>query len=129
MSVPQTQEINHQPAPLNQRGSGSGVASLVFGMLIIPSMLLTVMPSLLVALFTRPDEGSGGRDWAAIAVFWSLPVLFGVLSLVQAIPAVRRSVPHSNSWSAAVAALWILGSEGILYFALAAARGSFRIFL
>lgn len=127
--MPQPQDINHQPAPQDPRSSGSGIASLVLVVLVIPSAFLTILPSLFVALFTRPDEGSGDLDWAAIAVFWSLPVLFGVLCLILAIPAVRRSVPQSNSWSAAVAALWILGSEVVLYLAFAAIRGSFRIVL
>jgi hypothetical protein len=74
-------------------------------------MIVTAPISLFVALFTRPDEGSGSLTWAAPTVLWSLPLLFGLLAVSLGIAAVRGSPPRSNSWTAAAAGLWISGQQ------------------
>jgi nitric oxide reductase large subunit len=47
-------------------------------------------------------------------VFWSFPLLFGLLSMTLAIAAIRGSAPRSNSHACAVAALWILAAGLVL---------------
>lgn len=72
-------------------------------------MFISIPMSLFAALFTRADTGRGSMDWVAPAVLWSLPVLIGLISVSLGIRAVRASPRGSNSWTAAVSALWISG--------------------
>jgi hypothetical protein len=53
------------------------VASIVCAVLVMPSMMITIMPTMFVALFTRPDTGSNGKEWMANFVFLSLPGVAG----------------------------------------------------
>jgi hypothetical protein len=126
MSYPQQQEFHVQPPSPDSRGVGAGITSLVCGALIIPSMFVTALPSLLAALFTRPDKGSNGLDWVAQAVFWSLPVLFGLLCAILGITAVRRSERQTTAWTTGVSGLCLLASEPAFYLAWAAVPGEFR---
>jgi len=99
----------------NQQGSGEGSASLVFAIMAIPSMVLTAVPTMFAVLFTRPDSGTGGLDWVAPAVLFSLPVLFGLLSVLFGTLAVRRNQRDTKAWRAGVAGLWVTGSEAAFF--------------
>ena len=64
MNIPYAPKILDDPQPPRVRadstGAGEGMASLVCGALVIPSMLLTMVPTMFAMLFTRPDTGSNG---------------------------------------------------------------------
>ncbi|PNH81880.1 DUF3953 domain-containing protein [Arthrobacter sp. AFG20] len=111
-----------------QRGSGPGVASIVCAVLVMPSMMITIMPTMLIALFTRPDTGSNGKEWMANFVFLSLPVLLGLLALTFGLVAFRRSPRGSNGWSAGVAGLIVVPVEAVIIFLPAIQRGQFDVF-
>ncbi|MFJ5699271.1 hypothetical protein [Arthrobacter sp. NPDC093139] len=115
MSIPCAPKVPDHPRPSRGRaaseGTGEGGASVVFGALVLPSMLLTIVPSMLAMLFTRPDTGSNGLEWVAAAVFWSLPTFFGLLAALFGILAVRRHQRDTSAWSAGVAGLWLVGTQ------------------
>jgi hypothetical protein len=90
-------------------------------------MFITVPMSLFAALLTRADTGRGPSDWVAPAVLWSLPVLFGLLSVSLGICAVRGSPRGSNSWTAAGSALWISGLLVFVSLVLVIRKGDFMI--
>ncbi|MGZ4662571.1 MAG: hypothetical protein ACXVYB_14955 [Arthrobacter sp.] len=109
------------------RGAGGAVAGLVFSVLVFGSMLLTLPVSTIAALFTRPDTGTGRLQWVAIAVFWSLPVLFGLLSVILCVRAVIRFPPRTDAWTAGVVGLSILGLQALYIITLMVLHGSVRI--
>ncbi|KIS25696.1 hypothetical protein TV39_19545 [Arthrobacter sp. SPG23] len=83
--------------------------------------------SLLAALLTRADTGRGSLDWVAPTVLWSLPVLFGLVSVFLGIGAVRGAPRGSNSRTAAVSALWISGLLVFVALTLVIRKGDFMI--
>ena len=115
MSFPYAPKVPDNPSPARKRaaseGAGEGGASVVCGALVLPSMLLTLLPTMLAMLLTRPDTGSNGLEWVAAAVFWSLPSLFGLLAALFGILAVRRHQSDTAAWSAGVAGLSLVGTE------------------
>jgi hypothetical protein len=90
-------------------------------------MIVTGPISLLTALFTRPDEGTGSLMWVAPLVLWSLPMIFGLLAVSLGVAAVRGSPPGSKSWTAAAASLWISGLQVAAAMALVLRNGDFMI--
>jgi hypothetical protein len=127
MNIPYAPKILDDPRPPRVRadstGAGEGMASLVWGALVIPSMLLTMVPTMFAMLFTRPDTGSNGKEWVALAVFWSLPALFGLLGALFGILAVRRHARNTTAWSTGVAGLWIVGTKAAFFLIPAAIHG------
>jgi hypothetical protein len=76
------------------------------------SIVVTAPLAAWAALLTYPDEGPSQRFWVAPLVLWSLPMLFGLLSVTLAIAAIRGSPGFedgSGSRTSAVSALWISG--------------------
>jgi hypothetical protein len=114
--------------PVSPRGSGAGVASIVCAALMVPSMVVTAMPTMLVALFTRPDTGSNGKEWMANLVFLSLPVLFGLLSVIFGLLALRRAARGTNGWSMGVAGLVVAGMQAVVMLLPAVLRGGLDVF-
>lgn len=129
MSLARLQDPSFEPAPAAPlaQGGGEGTASLAFSLIAPASMYLTAPLSLLAALFTRPDEGPGERDWVAPLVLWSYPVLFGLLAVTLGIVALRVFVPRSNGWRTGAAALWISGAEVVVGLVLVIRDGDFMI--
>lgn len=122
MSVPKPHDphsprLPAQPQPDGppQRGSGGeGTTSLIFSLIASASVFLSAPFGVFALLLTRPDSGRGTLNRGAPLVFWSFPLLFGLLSMTLAIAAIRGSPPRSNSHTCAVAALWILGAGLVL---------------
>ena len=104
------------------------MASIICAVLVMPSMMVTIVPTMFVALFTRPDTGSNGREWMANFVFLSLPVLLGVLAIIFGIFALRRSPRGSNGWSAGIAGLIVVPVDAFIIFFPAIQRGQFDVF-
>ncbi|MEV7133514.1 hypothetical protein AB0N24_11565 [Arthrobacter sp. NPDC093128] len=113
--------------PRRRGGDGAGTTSLAFSLIAPASMIVTAPISLLTALFTRPDEGTGSLMWVAPLVLWSLPMIFGLLAVSLGVAAVRGSPPGSNSWTAAAASLWISGLQVAAAMALVLRNGDFMI--
>ncbi|MDQ1060609.1 hypothetical protein QFZ23_004510 [Arthrobacter globiformis] len=138
MSFPQAPESSEPPPRYGpagkgpggqrQRASGTGVASIICAVVVMPSMIITAVPTMFVALFTRPDTGSNGKEWMANFVFLSLPVLLGLLSMIFGLFAVSRSPRGSNGWSAGVAGLIVVPVEAVIIFLPAIQRGQFDVF-
>ena len=116
------------PGSQSQRGSGPGVASIICAVLVMPSMMLTIVPTMFVALFTRPDTGSNGKEWMANFVFLSLPVLLGLLALTFGLFALKRSPRGSIGCSVAVAGLIVVPVEAVIIFLPSIQRGQFDVF-
>jgi len=91
-------------------------------------MVVTAVPTMFVALFTRPDTGSNGKEWMANMVFLSLPVLFGLLSVIFGLVALRRTPRGTNGWSLGVAGLIVVGVEAAVILLPAVLRGRFDVF-
>ncbi|MFC9352532.1 hypothetical protein [Arthrobacter sp. NPDC057013] len=81
------------------------MASLVCGVLVLPGAFVSLYPAMLAMLFTRPDSGSNGEEWVANVVFYSLPALFALFSLIFGILAVRRSIRGTGVRRTGVAGL------------------------
>jgi hypothetical protein len=139
MDFPQAPKVRSQPprygpggqgpeGPVSPRESGKGVASIACATLVVPSMVVTAMPTMFVALFTRPDTGSNGKEWMANMVFLSLPVLFGLLSVIFGLVALRRTPRGTNGWSLGVAGLIVVGVEAVVILLPAVLRGRFDVF-
>lgn len=139
MDFPQAPKVRSQPprygpggqgpeGPVSPRESGKGVASIACATLVVPSMVVTAMPTMFVALFTRPDTGSNGKEWMANMVFLSLPVLFGLLSVIFGLVALRRTPRGTNGWSLGVAGLIVVGVEAVVTLLPAVLRGRFDVF-
>jgi hypothetical protein len=116
------------PGIQRQRGAGPGVASIICAVLVMPSMMITIVPTMFVALFTRPDTGSNGKEWMANFVFLSLPVLLGLLALTFGLFALSQSPRGSIGWSAAVAGLIVVPVEAVIIFLPSIQRGQFDVF-
>jgi hypothetical protein len=125
MGLPHAPKVRLEPRPARARleGGGEGTASMVCGALVIPSMLLTILPAMLALLFTVPDSGSNGLEWVSLAVFWSLPALFGLLSTLLGVLAVRRNQRDTTAWSTGVAGLCLAGVETSFFLGPAATAG------
>lgn len=125
MSFPNAPKYREEPPPprYDQQGSGEGMASLVFAVLAIPSMVLTAVPTMFAVLFTRPDTGTSGLDWVAPAVLFSLPVLFGLLSALFGTLAIRRNQRDTKAWRTGVAGLWVVGTEAAFFIIPAVIHG------
>jgi hypothetical protein len=108
--------------------SGKGVASIACAVLVVPSMVFTAMPTMLVALFTRPDTGSNGKEWMANLVFFSLPLLFGLLAVIFGLVALRRTPRGTTGWSLGVAGLIVVGVEAAVILLPAVLGGRFDVF-
>jgi hypothetical protein len=111
-----------------QCGSGPGVASIICALLVMPSMMVTIVPTMFVALFTRPDTGSNGREWMANFVFLSLPVALGLLAMILGFFALNRAPRRSSGWSAGIAGLIVVPAEFIIFFFPSIQRGQFDVF-
>ena len=127
MSVPKPHNPHSPPLPAQPqpdgpppawpppRGSGGeGTTSLICSLIAPASVFLSAPFGVFALLLTRPDNGRGTLNWVAPLVFWSFPLLFGLLSMTLAIAAIRGSPPRSNSHTCAVAGLWILGAGLVL---------------
>ncbi|MDQ1593531.1 MAG: hypothetical protein QOH40_87, partial [Arthrobacter pascens] len=61
MSFPYAPKVPDNPSPARKpaasEGAGEGGASIACGALVLPSMLLTLLPTMLAMLLTRPDTG------------------------------------------------------------------------
>jgi uncharacterized membrane protein YdfJ with MMPL/SSD domain len=139
MNLPQAPNVSSQPpgngpgcqgpeGPVSPRESRKGVASIACAALVVPSMVFTAVPTMFVALFTRPDTGSNGKEWMANMVFLSLPVLFGLLSVIFGLVALRRTPRGTNGWSLGVAGLIVVGVEAAVILLPAVLRGRFDVF-
>lgn len=116
-SAPQSTPEPRMRAQLD--GGGEGTASLVCGVLVFPSMLLTSVPAGLAALFTIPDTGSNGLEWVWVVVLLSVPTLFGLLSALFGVLALRRNERNTTAWSTGVAGLCLTGTEAVVLSPLA----------
>jgi hypothetical protein len=103
------------------------VASLVCGVLILPSASVTAYFAILAMLFSRPDTGSNGMEWVANVVFYSLPALLAMLSLTFGILAVRQSIQGASVWRTGVAGL-IVAAAATALLVLPLFIGEFDVF-
>lgn len=60
-------------------------------------------------LLTFPYDGPSAAPWLAPLVFWSVPLIFGTISTVLAVTALRKWGTSFERSGLAVAALWISG--------------------
>lgn len=114
-----------QPAPAARKahGSAEGTASLTLSVLAAASMYWTAPLSLIAALFTRPDEGPGDRDWVAPLVLWSCPVLFGLVAITLGVVALRVCPPRSRGSRRGMAGLSLAGAEAAVGLGLVLVHG------
>ena len=98
------------PVPPGGNQTGKAVASLVLAIVAPASLLLTVPFASLAMLLTYPYNGPSQYPWLAPMVFWSLPMIFGVISTVLGAYALRKSGRHSEGSGLAVASLCISGA-------------------
>jgi hypothetical protein len=103
--------------------SGLGVASLVCGALVVPSLMVTTVPATLVMLVTRPDSGRNGREWIASAVFFTAPVMLTLLALVYGLVALGRAPVRSTGFKTGAAGTVLAGLEAVLILVPSIARG------
>lgn len=111
MNSPQPHPPPAPSAPDNRRhgSAGEGTTSLVFAIIAPFGVVMTAYPATLATLLTYPDEGPSDRPWIAPLVLWSLPLLFGFLSVTLALAALRGAPAGSASRKSAVGSLWING--------------------
>jgi hypothetical protein len=128
MSFHETPESGGQP-PGRRPGyrppddSGMGVASIVCGALVVPSMMVTTAPATLVMLVTRPDSGRSGREWVASAVFFTAPVMLALLSLIYGLVTLGRAPLRSRGFRTGAAGLLLAGLEAVFVLLPSIARG------
>ncbi|MET3932069.1 hypothetical protein ABIE00_000115 [Arthrobacter sp. OAP107] len=103
--------------------SGMGMASLVCGALVVPSMVVTTAPATLVMLVTRPDSGRSGREWVASAVFFTAPAMLTLLSLVYGLVALGRAPRRSKGFKTGAAGLVLAGLEAVFILLPSIVRG------
>ncbi len=101
----------YEPSP---RRDAVSTMSLVFAVTAPSGLVVTAYPAMLAALLTYPDEGPSDRPWIAALVFWSLPLLFGLISVVLAFVSLKGAAARSPSRASAVAALCINAAIFIL---------------
>lgn len=102
-----------QPDPPGSNRTGKAVASLVLAIVAPSSLLLTVPFANFALLLTYPYNGPSRFPWLAPMVFWSLPLLFGVISTVLGACTLRKPGRHSEGSGLAVASLCI---SGVMFF-------------
>jgi hypothetical protein len=83
--------------------------------LAILSMIITAPLAMFAMLGTYPSDGPSPMPWVTPLVFFSLPLLFALPSLVLAISVIKNSPDTSPARSSAAFALCLSG----LVFALA----------
>jgi len=103
--------------------SGMGMASLVCGALVVPSMMVTTAPATLIMLVTRPDSGRSGREWVASAVFFRAPALLTLLSLIYGIAALGRAPLRSTGFKTGAAGIVLASLEAVFILLPSIARG------
>jgi hypothetical protein len=84
--------------------------SLVLAVIAPFGLAVTASPAVLATLLTYPDEGPSAQPWIAPLVFWSVPLLVGLVSVTVALIAIRGAKAGSSSRASAAASLWINGS-------------------
>lgn len=60
-------------------------------------------------LLTFPYDGPSKYPWLAPLAFWSLPLLFGLVSVALALAALRKPRRYCPGWGLALASLSISG--------------------
>lgn len=109
MNTPQPHPAASPLYKVRHGSAGEGTTSLVLAIIAPFGAVMTAYPAILATLLTYPDEGPSDRPWIAPLVFWSLPLLFGLLSVTLALAALRGAPAGSTSRKSAVASLWING--------------------
>jgi hypothetical protein len=89
--------------------------SVTMAVLAILSMIITAPLAMFAMLGTYPSDGPSPMPWVTPLVFFSLPLLFALPSLVLAISVIKNSPDTSPARSSAAFALCLSG----LVFALA----------
>ncbi|NUP58801.1 MAG: hypothetical protein HOQ06_04925 [Pseudarthrobacter sp.] len=108
-------DVRDEPGPpKGGTPANKGSTSLVLAILAPVSMFLTGPFAGLAMLLTYSDSGYSPAPWAAPLVLFSLPLLFAVLALRLALPALRGSPRNSGNWSAAAVSLCICGLVFVL---------------
>lgn len=89
--------------------AGRAVASLVLAIVAPASLLVTGPFASFAMLLTFPYNGPSENPWLAPAALWSLPMVFGLISVFLALSALRKPGLYSEGRGLAVASLWISG--------------------
>ena len=95
--------------PLEERSVRRATASLVLAILALASMVITAPLAMFAMLATYPSNGPSEMPWVTPLVFFSLPLLFAIPSLVLAIHVINRPPESSPDRPSAAAALCIAG--------------------
>jgi hypothetical protein len=85
------------------------VASLVLAIVAPVSLLLTASFASFAMLLTFPYDGPSRNPWLAPLVFWSLPMIFGTISVALGAHSLRKSRRHGEDLGLAIASLCISG--------------------
>jgi hypothetical protein len=89
-------------------------ASVLLAVLALVSMIVTAPLAMFAMLATYPSTGPSEMPWVAPLVFFSLPLLFALPSLVLAISVLRNSPDTSPDRSSAALALCLAGLVFVL---------------
>ncbi|MGO4189718.1 hypothetical protein [Pseudarthrobacter sp. TAF60_1] len=100
--------VQQQPPP-PPGSSGKAVASLVLAIFSPLTLVITAPFARFAMLLTFPYDGPSRYPWAAPLALWSLPLIFGLISIALALAALRKSERRSETRGLAVASLWICG--------------------
>ena len=84
-------------------------ASVLLAVLALVSMIVTAPLAMFAMLATYPSTGPSEMPWVAPLVFFSLPLLFALPSVVLAISVLKNSPDTSPDRSSAALALCLAG--------------------
>ncbi len=108
---PEHETVQAGPGTALDRPSSrhQAVASLVLAIVAPVSLLFTAPFANYALLLTFPYDGPSKYPWAAPLALWSLPLIFGSVSVSLALFAIRRSGRGSEGYGLVMASLWISG--------------------
>jgi hypothetical protein len=95
-------------APSPQTGITRAATSSLMLAVIAPASIYLTFPVALIGLMGAADRGKHTLlSWLAPLVFWSLPVLIGIISISLALSTIRKLGCECESGRLAVKSLWI----------------------
>lgn len=97
------------PDPPRNHHTGTAIASLVLAIVAPVSLLFTAAFASFAMLLTFPYDGPSRHPWLAPLVFWSLPMIFGTISVALGAQSLRKSRRHIEDSGLAIASLCISG--------------------
>ena len=97
-----------EQAPAPKAGITRSATSSLMLAVIAPASIYLTSPFALIGLIGAADEGEHTLlSWLAPLIFWSLPILIGVISISLALSTIRKLGRESESGRLAVKTLWI----------------------